>query len=122
MHESTGMNNHLPLYVTVKAHIVDNILKKLSPGRLIPTQAEISKETGTSLITVKRAIKELEKEGYLEPKAGKGTFVKHPPLIDRHVGVSSWTDSISGLGRIPNTAWIRVEKRIPPKKPRTPWA
>lgn len=98
--------------------VINALLKKIKqdyrPGDLIPTQSDIATETGTSLITVKRAISELVKEGYLESVPGKGTIVRKPPIVDNHIGVSSWTDSMANLGEQAETAWIRTTKRVPP--------
>ncbi|AUP78525.1 GntR family transcriptional regulator [Flavivirga eckloniae] len=102
-----------PLYLEVKKYLSDKISKDFNSGDIIPTQSEIAKITKTSLITVKRAINELVSEGLLETIAGKGTFVKDTPLIDNHVGISSWTDSIVGIGKTPKTFQTSIQKRIP---------
>jgi len=97
--------------------VIQTLLEKINqrqPGDLMPTQSDIALETGTSLITVKRAISELVKEGYLESVPGKGTIVRKPPIIDKHIGVSSWTDSMANLGEQAQTSWIKTVKRIPP--------
>lgn len=102
------MEDKIPLYHKVYYYVLDKIKEEYRPGDLLPTQSEIAKETDTSLITVKRAIKELETAGFVESKAGKGTTVRKPQIIDSHVGVSSWTDSISAQGNIPSTAWTKI--------------
>lgn len=107
------LKKNLPLYLEVYDYLLDRIEKEYHPGDLLPTQSKIAEETDTSLITVKRAIKELEVNGYLKSKAGKGTFVKKPRIVDNHIGVSSWTDSIEGQGNIPSTAWMKINKIVP---------
>lgn len=104
-----------PLYYEVMNYLIDRITNDFRPGDVIPTQTEIAMITRTSLITVKRAVNELVSEGVLETIAGKGTFVKPRPLIDNHVGVSSWTDSIAGTGAMPQTLELIIEKHIPVK-------
>lgn len=44
-------------------------------GDKIPSEAELSSEFSVSRVTVRHAIEELVKEGYLQPRQGKGTFV-----------------------------------------------
>ncbi len=102
-----------PLYHKVYAYLLNKIKEEYKAGDLMPTQSKIAQETDTSLITVKRAIKELEAAGFLESKAGKGTIVKKPRIVDSHIGVSSWTDSISNQGSTPSTAWIKTEQKVP---------
>lgn len=106
------MKNAL-LYGKVMKYLLDKIKNEYQPGDFLPPQTEIARNTGTSLITVKRAVKELEQQGYVTARAGKGTFVRKPPIIDKHIGVSSWTDSVAGSGRQPSTAWVRMEKKLP---------
>ncbi len=105
-----------PLYIEVIKYLSDLISNGYKAGDNIPTQTEISKQTNTSLITVKRAINELVAEGILETIAGKGTFVKDAPLIDNHVGISSWTDSVFGIGKTPRTFKTTINKHIPVSK------
>ncbi|MDZ7401095.1 MAG: GntR family transcriptional regulator [candidate division KSB1 bacterium] len=73
-----------PLYL----QIVDTIKEKiesgeLQPGDQISSQNELAQEYGVSLITVKKALTELIREGVLFSRVGKGTFVAQPaPSID----------------------------------------
>ncbi len=101
------------LYQEVYDYLLKKIESEFRPGDLLPPQSKIAEDTHTSLITVKRAIKELEAQGFLFSKAGKGTIVKKPSVVDNHIGVSSWTDSIAGQGKVPSTAWMTVKKRKP---------
>ena len=47
-------------------------------GDLIPTEREICDTYNVSRITVRRAINDLVREGYLVSYQGKGTFVARP--------------------------------------------
>ncbi len=110
---STNFKRKEPLYLKVYDYLLEKIENEFAPDDLLPPQSKIAEDTQTSLITVKRAIKELEVQGYLQPKAGRGTIVKRPTIVDNHVGVSSWTDSISDQGIVPGTAWMKMEKKSP---------
>ncbi len=111
-----SQDKQLPLYVRVQDYIRAAIGSEYQPGDLLPSQQEIARATGTSLITVKRAIDELARQRLLESVRGRGTVVKRrPEVADQHQGVSSWTDSISGLGMEPRTAWTKISERVPPK-------
>lgn len=56
---------------------------KLAPGDLLPTQAEIAERAKVSLITVRRALDELEREGRVRRHQGVGTFLAHPKIVSR---------------------------------------
>jgi GntR family transcriptional regulator len=47
----------------------------LSPGEPLPSMRLLAKELRISVITTKRAYEELERDGFIETVAGKGSFV-----------------------------------------------
>ena len=53
----------------------------LAPGDLLPTQAELAEMAGVSLITVRRALEELERAGRVRRHQGVGTFLAKPRII-----------------------------------------
>ncbi|MCF0150145.1 MAG: GntR family transcriptional regulator [Firmicutes bacterium] len=76
-------NAIVPLYAQVKEEIKKTILDNGygNEGRL-PTQGELAEIYGVSLITIKKAIQTLEKEGLIVVKQGKGTFIKKAIFVD----------------------------------------
>jgi len=65
-----------PLYKQVTDQIKDAIASgTLTPETKLPSIREISKELKISIITIKRAYADLEKEGYIITRAGMGSFV-----------------------------------------------
>lgn len=66
----------IPLYKQVKYAITDKIRsEELITGFKMPTERELSEQLGISRNTVSAAYKQLEKEGLLISRQGKGTFV-----------------------------------------------
>jgi DNA-binding GntR family transcriptional regulator len=53
----------------------------LAPGDMLPTQAELASAAGVSLITVRRALEELERAGRVRRHQGVGTFLARPRII-----------------------------------------
>ena len=53
----------------------------LQPGSLLPTQKELAERAGVSLITVRRALDELERSGRVAGHQGVGTFVAQPRIV-----------------------------------------
>ncbi|GAA0099494.1 GntR family transcriptional regulator [Paraclostridium bifermentans] len=65
-----------PLYEQIKNQIQNQILDStLKQGEGLPSIRNFAKELKVSIITIKRAYEELEKEGFIETIAGRGTFV-----------------------------------------------
>jgi GntR family transcriptional regulator len=106
--------NIRPLYATIADEMMRRIRSTHRPGDLLPTQQELAAEFDTSLITVKRALTELGRLGVIDSVRGRGTIVRNPIIADDHAGISSWTDSIGGLGVEPHTAWTKLSVRVPP--------
>ncbi len=70
---------YLELKNKIKSKIKNGIYKK---GEKIPTEPQLSEDYGVSRITVRRAVKELEREGIVQKIHGKGTFVKRSKNIN----------------------------------------
>jgi len=51
------------------------------PGSLLPTQHQLAERAGVSLITVRRALDELERAGRVTRHQGVGTFVTRPRIV-----------------------------------------
>ncbi|MGH0053524.1 MAG: GntR family transcriptional regulator, partial [Sphaerochaetaceae bacterium] len=56
----------------IRTQIVNGVLKE---GDLLPSIRVLAKELRISVITTKRAYDELEKEGYIQTIAAKGSYV-----------------------------------------------
>ena len=67
----------LPLYTIITTEMIRKIETKEWPvGSKIPSEKKLGELFQVSRITVRRALSELERKGYLVKKQGKGSFVK----------------------------------------------
>lgn len=65
-----------PQYTKCKIAILDYIVKNgLHQGDLLPSQRDMCKHFGTSMITIRRALAELQSAEIVHPTPGKGMFV-----------------------------------------------
>ena len=65
-----------PLYQQIKDQIKDAILKEeLVEGDPLPSIRAFANDLSVSVLTIRRAYEELEKEGFVTSQVGKGTFV-----------------------------------------------
>ncbi len=68
---------HIPLYIQLKDQILVNIKSDAySIGDMIQSEQELMKDYQVGRATVREAINELVKEGFLEKQQGRGTFIK----------------------------------------------
>lgn len=73
-----------PLYEQIKNAIKENILENIvSADEQLPSVRQLSRELNVSILTVKKAYDELEKEGFIVIRQGLGTFVAsmNPELL-----------------------------------------
>ena len=68
-----------PLIYTTKTQALSNHLaaraRKLGPGARLPTMAQLALELGISVMTLNRALSELEAQGIVVRRQGSGTYV-----------------------------------------------
>jgi len=68
--------NVVPLYKQLISELEEKIAQGVyQPGEQLMTEADMAKSFGVSLITVRKALKELVAKGLIERQQGKGTFV-----------------------------------------------
>ncbi len=71
----------VPLYQQVMDDLKGEIARGVyASGSRIPSEMELAKYYGVGRITVRRAIEELSRVGYLNRQQGRGTFVCAPKL------------------------------------------
>ena len=93
-----------PLYEQLMQKIKNSISNgELQVGTRIPAEQEMCSSYGVSRITVRKAITELEKQGILEKKQGKGTFVTVPAIRRKLHEVNSFHDTCRMNGKKPST-------------------
>lgn len=100
----------LSLYYQIKEILIKKIKDNEWPvSSKIPTEKELCKMFGVSRITVRQALEELKKEGYLYRKQGKGTFVTTPKLETRLNNFYSFSEEIKKMGAAPGTEIISFD-------------
>ena len=106
----------VPLYYQVYLHLRDALAHGAwRRGDQIPTERELAASFGCSLITVRRALDELAREGRLERTRGRGTFVTEPPITRNLMGPAGFADEIRSLGLQPYSVVVtaRLEEASP---------
>lgn len=71
-----------PIYEQIKDGIRKLLLSKaIEPDEKLPSVRELASSLAINPNTISRAYRELESEGYVYSKQGKGTFAASPALI-----------------------------------------
>lgn len=69
-------NSYTPIFEQIKNSIIEQIMSnELEEDESLPSIRSLAQDLGISVMTVKKAYDELESEGYIITKQGKGSFV-----------------------------------------------
>ncbi|MEP2783318.1 MAG: PLP-dependent aminotransferase family protein [Pseudoruegeria sp.] len=73
------LNGSGAIYRQLADHIMDLVkTAQLNPGDRLPPHRELARLIGVNVTTVTRAIAVLQKNGVVESRAGRGSFIKSP--------------------------------------------
>jgi DNA-binding GntR family transcriptional regulator len=104
-----------PLYRDVYQELIRRIDSGLlSRGAALPSETNLTKEFGVSLITVRRAIHEMELDGLIIRRQGMGNFVRDVPRGGLVIGLSNFTSSVA-TGRLRIVRTLLVDDMISAK-------
>ena len=80
--------------------LVLDLVEQLSVGEAIPSERQLSADFGVSRLTVRAALDDLVREGYLVRRRGSGTFVSEPKIA-QELTMTSFTDDMRRRGLQP---------------------
>lgn len=69
-------SSSVPIYEQIKNSIIERIMNdELKEDEMIPSIRNLAQDIKISVMTIKKAYDELEQDGYIISRQGKGTFV-----------------------------------------------
>ncbi|MDB5377870.1 MAG: GntR family transcriptional regulator [Rubritepida sp.] len=99
-----------PLYQALADQVQKVVGKlRLPPGAQLPTEDQLARHFGVSMITVRGALRELQQRGLIERRQGRGTFVGSPPAPTPEWGVGS-IDGIQAANRLAEVRLLRSQR------------
>jgi GntR family transcriptional regulator len=103
----------IPLYQYVYEQLTERINGGVyARGAMLPSEAQLRKEFGVSLITVRRALHELALDGLVDSRQGIGNFVRERPRDGVVIGLSNFTSSVA-TGRLRLVRTLLADELIP---------
>ena len=133
---SSGTPIHRQIYEGIRRAILDGLLR---PGQQVPSTRALAVDLGVSRLPVLTAYDQLLHEGYLDGRAGSGTFVSaavpddllrppvppdvpappsrtrrdppQPPPVRDDGGLGPFRMSLPALDQFPHAAWARLVAR-----------
>src|ERR687888_2159773 len=87
---------------------VVQLIQELGVGAAIPSERRLSTDIGVSRLTLRAALDELVREGYLVRKHGSGTFVGQPKIAQQ-LTLTSFSEDMRRRGMVPDSRTLRLE-------------
>ena len=98
---------HHQIYLDLSSALAADEWKR---GDRLPTERELAARYGCSLITVRRALDELAREGRHERTRGRGTFVTAPAILRDISGHVGFADEMRSLGAQPYSVVVTARQ------------
>ncbi|MBD8046735.1 MULTISPECIES: GntR family transcriptional regulator [Clostridium] len=102
--KSINKESRIPLYYQLIDILIEMIEKGyISENDQLPSERELCETYNVSRSTVRQAMQELEREGYVYREHGKGTFVSPKKMKQDLLEFYSFTDEMKKLGKNPSS-------------------
>jgi GntR family transcriptional regulator len=85
-----------------------DLIERLGVGTAIPSERQLSADLGVSRLTLRAALDDLAREGYLVRRRGSGTYVQHPKIA-QELTITSFSDDMRRRGMTPGSRTLSME-------------
>src|SRR5215472_4448171 len=87
------------------------LIERLGVGTAIPSERQLSADLGVSRLTVRAALDDLAREGYLVRRRGSGTYVQQPK-ISQQLTMTSFSEDMRRRGMVPSTRTLSLTRQL----------
>src|SRR5947199_10859387 len=84
------------------------LIDGLDVGEAIPSERRLSTDFGVSRLTLRAAVEDLVRDGYLVRRHGSGTFVSHPKIAQQ-LTLTSFSEDMRRRGMVPDSRTISLD-------------
>ncbi len=85
------------------------LIEQLNVGEAIPSERRLSTEIGVSRLTLRAALDDLVRDGYLERRHGSGTFVSEPKIAQQ-LTLTSFSEDMRRRGMVAGSRTIELRE------------
>jgi GntR family transcriptional regulator len=103
-----------PTKVTKQSHTrqqVLDLIERLGVGTAIPSERQLSADLGVSRLTLRAALDDLAREGYLVRRRGSGTYVQQPKIA-QELTITSFSDDMRRRGMTPGSRTLSMSTTL----------
>src|SRR5437879_13874413 len=85
------------------------LIRELGVGQAIPSERRLSSDLGVSRLTLRAALDDLVRDGYLVRRHGSGTFVSEPKIAQQ-LTLTSFTEDMRRRGMTAGSRTIELRE------------
>ena len=100
--------------VTKQSHTKQQVLElidRLGVGTALPSERQLSTDLGVSRLTVRAALDDLAREGYLVRRRGSGTYVQQPKIAQQ-LTMTSFSEDMRRRGMVPSSRTLSLTREL----------
>jgi GntR family transcriptional regulator len=90
---------------------VMDLIERLGVGNAIPSERQLSADLGVSRLTVRAALDDLAREGYLVRRRGSGTYVQQPKIA-QELTMTSFSEDMRRRGMAPGSRTLSLTREL----------
>jgi GntR family transcriptional regulator len=84
-----------------------DLMEPLDVGMAIPSERQLSVDLGVSRLTIRAALDELVRDGYLDRRHGSGTYVTEPKIA-QPLTLTSFSEDMRRRGMVPGSRTLEL--------------
>src|SRR5919205_1351308 len=84
-----------------------DLIERLGVGTAIPSERQLSADLGVSRLTLRAALDDLTREGYLVRRRGSGTYVQQPK-VSQELTMTSFSEDMRRRGLVPGSRTLSM--------------
>src|SRR5689334_20984458 len=88
-----------------------DLIERLGVGNAIPSERQLSADLGVSRLTVRAALDDLAREGYLVRRRGSGTYVQQPKIA-QELTMTSFSEDMRRRGMTPGSKTLSLAREL----------
>src|SRR5205823_1848571 len=104
--EVVGAQPKMTKQSATRQQVLD-LIGRLGIGTAIPSERQLSADLGVSRLTVRAALDDLAREGYVVRRRGSGTYVQQPK-ISQELTMTSFSEDMRRRGMVPGSQTLSL--------------
>jgi GntR family transcriptional regulator len=108
--ETIGTARKVTKQSTVRQQVLE-LIEQLGVGTAIPSERQLSVDLGVSRLTLRAALDDLAREGYLVRRRGSGTYVQQRK-ISQQLTMTSFSEDMRRRGMVPGSKTLSLTRQL----------